>query len=560
MASQSAVMALVLVLVVGATVVVDSNGVAPTADLAVSVEDAERARVDSSRLAGAATDSRSLGPTGTTLGSQATPTPIDSCRVIDQPGEYVLTDDIVSDPATTPAGFACLRVTVDTRDHVVVIDGDGYALRSSGREDVGISVGEAGTTVVADLELSGWGLAVEALDSVGTRPGRGVVDGVELSNVVATDNGNVVAANNARVVVVEDSEFSNNGLGLGTEQTAIELRRVTVTDSDLSGITGAQTTGVIEDSEFSRNGRDGIYFAISGPFEFRDLVVADNGETGVGLAETYEVTLVDSDLTGNGEEGLRLSGVGLNSRFESNTISENAVGVLFDRTDLSFTRNRLENNADAGIVVEDVGTVAVYDNLFSNDVNVRLAPVPPFASVPVVTWSVDPQSKLNVVDGAFVAGNFYGSPDGDGFSQTCLDEDVDTLCDDPLELFEGNVDEHPLAEPAVPADEPPTQVAPADLREVRFALDCGPLTGGQSIEFGYYPLGEAGIPPDAASEEWSNADVLDVVFDSPLGPAVKLVGVDETALLWTADPDRQVVRVFAATRVGLRSCTCTVVE
>jgi parallel beta-helix repeat protein len=261
----------------------------------------------------------------------------------------------------------------------------------------------------------------------------------------------------------------------------------------------------------------------------------------------------------------------LQSRFESNDITDNEVGVWLrgGSDDITLVGNHVADNAYAGILVgEQFGSTVVSDNAFSNDRNVRFDPYYDPNTDPDdvidpdldVAWNVEPRPELNVVDGAFVGGNYYASPDSDGFSETCVDADVDTLCDAPHELFDGAVDEHPLATPSVRADEPPTSVAPADLSGVTFALDCGPLIGGQSVQFGYDALEAVGIPPDAASRTWSNADVIDVVRDSPLGPAVELLGVDSDDLLWAANTDEQAVRVFADTGLGVRSCTGTIVE
>jgi len=500
--------------------------------------------------------------------SRSVPTPVDSCRVIDRPGEYVLTRDVVSDPSGTPADFACLRVVVDDPDATVRIDGDGHALRSSDRSDTAVSVGEDGTTVVTDLTVSGWAQAFEADEKQGARLGG--VDALELSNVVATDNGVVVVADGARRVVVTDSAFSNNGAGVLTEETVVEFVGLSVTDSDRSGVEMAQTSGTVVDSDFSRNGANGVGFVISGSFEFRNVVAADNGRHGMSAGVSDTVTVVDSDFSGNARSGIVVSDM-LWSRFASNHVADNEVGIWLrtGSTDVTLVGNRVVDNADAGLVVgERFGQTVVFDNRLSNRQNVVFDPSydpvvdpgDPIDPALEIAWNVDPRPELNVVEGAFVGGNYYASPDGDGFSETCADADVDTLCDAPLELFEGNVDQHPLAVPHVPADEPPTAVAPADLRDATFAVDCGVLTGGRSVEFGYGVLGDAGIPSDAASREWTNEDVLDTVLDSPLGPAVRHLGVDAADLFWTANPDDQVVRVFADTPVGVRSCTCTVVD
>jgi hypothetical protein len=545
--STQAVAAFLVLVLVTSTAAVPTDPVARPPSVALDT-------AASTSLSDTHAEASSVDP-GDRLAATTVPREIDSCRVIDQPGTYVLTQDVVSDPATTPAGFACLLVTVSD----VTIDGDGHSLRSSGRTDVGISAGPSpGPTAVTNLELAGWAEAIESADVVGrVQP---TVGRVELVNVVATDN-DVGFRSDGGAVHVADSEFSGNRLGLAMSENVVTIERVVASENARSGLSASQLSGSVTDSEFSHNGADGIQLAISGSVDLRNVVASHNGGSGVTLAET-DVTLVDSELTGNGEAGLRTNGVS-GSRVSSNDIADNEVGVWLDShlADTTLTRNRIENNADVGILVEQpIFGGSLYDNVLVNDENVRLAPLPPFASVPVLTWSVDPRPGLNVVEGAFVGGNYYSSPEGDGFSETCVDTDVDTLCDAPLELFPGNVDAHPLATPSVPADEPPTRVAPDDLRGVTFRVECGVLTGGQTVQFGYGVLGDLGIPPDAATEQWSNADVLDAVLDSALGPVVRPLGPTPDDLLWAANPDARVVRVFAGTPLGVRSCTGTLVD
>ncbi|MCD6381831.1 MAG: hypothetical protein J7L43_02545, partial [Candidatus Aenigmarchaeota archaeon] len=37
-------------------------------------------------------------------------------------------------------------------------------------------------------------------------------------------------------------------------------------------------------------------------------------------------------------------------------------------------------------------------------------------------------------------GNYWGKPDGTGFSDTCTDADGDGICDSSYQLFENNID------------------------------------------------------------------------------------------------------------------------
>ncbi len=62
-------------------------------------------------------------------------------------------------------------------------------------------------------------------------------------------------------------------------------------------------------------------------------------------------------------------------------------------------------------------------------------------------WSRPPVPGPNIVGGPSLGGNFYGTPAGDGFSQTCADADGDGFCDAPNPLASNNVDAFPLVRP-----------------------------------------------------------------------------------------------------------------
>ena len=70
------------------------------------------------------------------------------------------------------------------------------------------------------------------------------------------------------------------------------------------------------------------------------------------------------------------------------------------------------------------------------------------------------------MDGPSIGGNYWGRPDGTGFSEVTADGDSDGFADAPLEIAPQNVDERPLA-PSVgfvpettPTPEPPETPLP----------------------------------------------------------------------------------------------------
>jgi hypothetical protein len=60
------------------------------------------------------------------------------------------------------------------------------------------------------------------------------------------------------------------------------------------------------------------------------------------------------------------------------------------------------------------------------------------------------KSGTNIIGGSFLGGNFWGYPNGTGFSQTCPDVNGDGICDKSYTLDEKNIDYLPLANDNIP--------------------------------------------------------------------------------------------------------------
>jgi len=115
---------------------------------------------------------------------------------------------------------------------------------------------------------------------------------------------------------------------------------------------------------------------------------------------------------------------------ENITASECGIeGVsLISVSDISLTNSTLESTstdcAVHGLFMKDVSDSLIYNNIF----NCRrgLAPY----RVPIyVSLNISKTAGTNIRGGSFLAGNLWLSPDGDGFSQTHADYDLDGICD-----------------------------------------------------------------------------------------------------------------------------------
>lgn len=88
----------------------------------------------------------------------------------------------------------------------------------------------------------------------------------------------------------------------------------------------------------------------------------------------------------------------------------------------------------------------IYNNLFNNTENV-VFPLYPHDNSPACRWNTTLSRGPNVVGGPFIGGNYWASPLGHGYSETCTDSDNNGICDGSYTINVNNVDYLPLAKP-----------------------------------------------------------------------------------------------------------------
>jgi parallel beta-helix repeat protein len=217
-------------------------------------------------------------------------------------------------------------------------------------------------------------------------------------------------------------------------------------------------------------------------------------------------TIAGCTVTGNGN-GIVLSTGAADCVVRENRIEGNECGIyLYDSDGVAVTRNLIGSSTDAGIRYSLSGNGTVYDNRFENDLNVAFT-----GGSLANAWSVGPRAGPNVVAGPSIGGNFWGRPDGTGFSELTADGNRDGFADLPFAIAPQNVDDHPLA-PSVgfvptpeptPTFEPPEQTPTPEPPDPTPTAEPPPSTAVPSIPIpvpttpGVVMVpGGAGIPTD----------------------------------------------------------------
>jgi parallel beta-helix repeat protein len=168
------------------------------------------------------------------------------------------------------------------------------------------------------------------------------------------------------------------------------------------------------------------------------------------------------DYSGYGY-GIYLSGSS-NNTLSSNNASSNTgsigdysgygYGIYLDSSsNNTLSGNNVNSNSgyySYGIYLSGSSNNTIDNNIFNNTNNFYL-----YASNNN-TWNINKLTITNIVGGSYIGGNFWAQPDGNGYSQKCIDSGSDGICDSPYELDSNNIDYLPLASyTAIPGPIPP---------------------------------------------------------------------------------------------------------
>jgi parallel beta-helix repeat protein len=140
------------------------------------------------------------------------------------------------------------------------------------------------------------------------------------------------------------------------------------------------------------------------------------------MTATNRTVVANNIVTGN----VRGSGIHLSQGCDEvsllgNIVGENDEGIeIEDAVNSTIRANRVYSSRYYGLNLTTAGNLTVVDNYFNNRVNVR-TPTGPFTGL----WSLEALAATNVVGNSFIGGNYWGSPDGTGYSDTTPDWDGD---------------------------------------------------------------------------------------------------------------------------------------
>ena len=177
---------------------------------------------------------------------------------------------------------------------------------------------------------------------------------------------------------------------------------------------------------------------------FSGFGVEDSEKAGIlltGASNCY----INNIRARNTEYGILLQDAGSNN-INGNTMSLNVIGIKLEGSDSNTIQNNLvAYNYGFGVSLEESSRNMIYNNYFKNAENVEEKAVNANN-----TWQSTLSTRSNLVRGPYIGGNFWADLEGTGYSETCVDENSNGICDSTYPIAGGGSDNYPLF-PRIPA-------------------------------------------------------------------------------------------------------------
>ena len=205
---------------------------------------------------------------------------------------------------------------------------------------------------------------------------------------------------------------------------------------------------IITNTTVSNNSGDGIEFYSSSYNELTNIT-ANNNSYGVAFYSCNNSTLTNI-TTNNNFGGLLFCDSSSNNITNLNS-SGNERGIwIEDESYYNIIKDSwIENSTGYGIRFEHSGSDypqnnTIYNNYFNNTVNFNST-----SDQNTNYWNttLNCSAGPNILGGPCIGGNYWTNASGDGFSDTCTDQNGDGICDVNYDLYSSNTDWLPLSAP-----------------------------------------------------------------------------------------------------------------
>lgn len=408
---------------------------------------------------------------------------ISTCTTINYPGYYILTSDIINSSAKS-----CINITSSD----VVFDGVGHTIDGLNSLDTyGVNVYSPTTTLtnvtIKNVYLTDWSRGIFYNNTI-----NGNIANNSGSFYLIYSNNNKLINNTGRVYLSHSNDntlvnniVNNEGPGIGLDNSENNtLIGNTLYNNIVAGIALTSSDNNTLENNTAYSNQNGIYisysiyntvinntvnsntlFGIS--LECSNLTILTNNTAnlnsrGLDLVSSNDNTFINNTVTQNTGPGIQLGGLNNYNIFKDNKVNLNSIGFWlreFDnnntltnntinsnngwgiRIDYSnnhtITNNIVSLNSDFGIFFDSSNNNTIFNNHFINTNNF-------YTTSSNNTWNSTKTPGPNIIGGPYLGGNLWVKPNGTGFSQTCVDENGDGICDSSYSLDPNNTDYLPL--------------------------------------------------------------------------------------------------------------------
>ncbi|MEM3654348.1 MAG: NosD domain-containing protein [Candidatus Micrarchaeia archaeon] len=189
-----------------------------------------------------------------------------------------------------------------------------------------------------------------------------------------------------------------------------------------------------------------------------NITLRDGSIFEINLFDSSDINIINL-LVHDSYYGLSVFSSSIN--VSNSNFTRNAISMYLDHTNSSIRNNRITDGVLLGLSPEEAGLFIsggisyIYNNFFNNTNNIYFG-----GDIYENYWNTtrDCSAGPNIVGGPCIGGNFYATPDGNGFSETCTDNNDDGICDSEYYLQTNNIDFLPLAVYTAPPDTTPPSV------------------------------------------------------------------------------------------------------
>jgi len=377
-----------------------------------------------------------------------------------------VTDCTIADNTISGSGWGIWLINDDYLVRNNTVTGCGYGiLLDTGRNATLTANAMSGNEMNFGVTGNGNEYYNHQVDTTNTVDGRPIYYLVDQSGAVVDDTtgaGTVygIACDN---LTVRDLTLEKNMYGvflLASDGAIVE--NVTANESE-QGFYIQESDGIrIDRCSARENTLNGFEIQDSEDVRVTDSeAVLNSGHltgTGIYAEKCRDILVQQANVSQNNCAGIELHGTETAWVVNVTADANAAAGMILEGNTIYVTGCALRGNPGPGIGMLDSANVTIWNNYFANAVNVDLSA----GVVANASWNAEKTAGTNIVDGPFLGGNYWATPDGTGWSQLTQDRG-DGFCTDPYVLDGNNTDFLPLHLPVPSANftaDPATGTAP----------------------------------------------------------------------------------------------------